>query len=303
MSEPKVEIVEKIDHSEYFYSKLPSVWSNKPLAKGFCDVLVSQIQNFSDTVYSWANGVSISNTEGKNLEEIWGELFDEKRQGRNDTQYRAAILSKILSLYDGGTNADVINFTRLLTFAPYARCYSYKDTRFCSLYVEGASVDRDTEVEINKAVTSGGRVDVVFDHRSECLMPAIKNTIVNENLLGAVNNSGTVDELNAILPDGSQSTISLEVGSAYQYYYPRGEARSKLFRTQEDSSVSGIIESPLLGLNSSGVYNLEVVLQSPSGPVRENLEIAAPSGTGSTNSIIFGRYLALKASSVRLLSA
>ncbi len=91
-----------IDHEETIVEDSLFQFQDKEVIQGLLKSWVESIQD-TENVTSEFHGINIYNAVGLQLDQLYGELFNLSRSGRNDTQYRAALLAKISTFGSDGT--------------------------------------------------------------------------------------------------------------------------------------------------------------------------------------------------------
>ena len=276
-----VEIQPRLILEDMDYGRMPPYWDDKPVAQGLIKAEDTVLQQTVDLIYKWVNGTSISNAEGKNLDDI-GYLWNVERLLRNDEVYRQAILGVMLGSYDSGTITDVKRLIKNLTSPTYIRTTLYPQTRYLSVHIEGAGATKETQDIVNKAVSAGARSQLHWEPSNICLMPAIRiSTTAVDEILGELD-SGTTT-LTVELGSGATDTLGIK-GSVEQYGYFAAPERALLPFTLESEGTS----IPLDFITATGeVQPFEAILP---GGLTAIVEISG----GTTSAVVTsGRTLAL----------
>ncbi len=258
-----VEILERFIVNEITQGKLPPYWDDKEVVQGLIKSINAVFQKYFDTIYDMTNGVTISNAQGKNLDDI-GYKYNIARQGLNDDEYRLAILLKMSAYSDSGTTTDVIRFVRASFLAAFADITQYPDTRFGFMRVEGAVITTDRASNINEKVTSGGRLDISWDYLGSSLVPACLIPSSPPQDLLATLSSGT-DAIGATLDGGMFDTLGYVVEDT-RTIFPAGIERANL--SYNDTGITTILDSdgyPIELITDSGIFPLEVVSDTALG--------------------------------------
>lgn len=263
-----VEIQPRLVLDDIDYGRMPPYWDNKPIATGLIQAEDNVLQQVVDVIYSWVNGSTISNAQGKNLDDI-GYLWNVDRLLRNDEEYRQAILGTMLSSYDSGTITDIKRLIKNLTAPSYVATTLYPETRFLAARVENAGVTAENQVAVNKAVSSGARSQLYWEPSNVCLIPAIRLAGSPEDLLGEFS-SGT-DTIAVELGVGITDTLAIKTTSN-QYGYFSDPIRALLPFTLVSQGVETTLDFILDGGNTSqfdailpGGFTDPVILSGVSG--------------------------------------
>lgn len=263
------------------YGRMPPYWDDKPVARGLIKAEEVVLQQTLDLMYEWVNGTSISNAEGKNLDDI-GYLWNVDRLLRNDSDYRQAILSVMLSSYDSGTITDVKRLIKNLTSPTYIATTLYPKTRFLAARVENTGVNQAVQQAVNKAVSSGARSQLYWEPSNVCLIPAIRLTGAPDDLLGEFA-SGT-DTIGVEL-GGITDTLAVKTTSN-QYGYFSDPLRSLLPFTLESAGTDVTLDF----ISGDGsIFPFDAII--PGGFIDE----VVLSGASGSAVIVAGRTLALSA--------
>lgn len=278
-----VEIQPRLLLDDMGYGKLPSFWDDKPVVQGLVKSEDEVLQAVIDLCYDWVNGCSISNAIGVNLDDI-GYLWNVDRLLRSDDDYRAAILSIILSSADSGTITDVKRLIKNLTNPTYIGTTLYPKTRFLAARIENAGATKAHQDAVNLAVSAGARSQLYWEPDNVCLIPAIRLASAPEDLLGEFA-SGT-DTIGIEL-GGLVDTLAVKgVSSSTQYGYFSDPIRALLPFTLETPGTDVTLDFILDG---GGVSPFEALLP---GGLTDEVVLSGASGAAV---ITIGRTLGLSA--------
>lgn len=97
----------KSNHVEEGISKLISQFRDKPKIVALSTVYIQQFQELEDALSDLLTETNLDNATGIHLDNI-GAIVGEPRLGRDDTQYRTAIGTRILLNTSNGTIEDII---------------------------------------------------------------------------------------------------------------------------------------------------------------------------------------------------
>lgn len=258
-----VEIIDQFIVNEITQGKLPPYWDDKAVVQGLYKAVNASLQRYFDTIKDWADGTTISNAVGNNLDDI-GYRYNLARQGLNDDEYRLAILLKMAAYSDSGTTTDVIRFIRSSFLAAFADITQYPNTRFGTCRVEGALITTDRADNINAKVTSGSRLDITWDLSGNSFVPAYLIPSAPPQELLATLNSGT-DPLGAVLDGGFTDNIGVPVEDV-KTVYPAGKDRSTLSLGRQGMTVLTDTDgNPIELITDDGIVPVEVLLDSSLG--------------------------------------
>lgn len=93
---------------------LISYFTDKPNITGMLTAFLNQVQEIEDAAYSVYEARNVFQATGDHLDKF-GELVGESRQGREDSDYRKAILARIAINTSEGTPEEVISVFNILT--------------------------------------------------------------------------------------------------------------------------------------------------------------------------------------------
>ncbi len=277
-----VEIQPRLVLDDIDYGRMPPYWDNKPVVQGLIRAEDNVLQQVVDVIYSWINGSTISNAEGKNLDDI-GYLWNVDRLLRSDTEYRQAILGVMLGSYDSGTITDVKRLINNLTNPTYIATTLYPQTRFLAARVENAGVTAENQAIVNKAVSSGARSQLYWEPSNVCLIPAIRLSGTPDELLGEF--SSGVDTIGIELGGGVNDTLAIRTTSG-QYGYFSDPIRALLPFTLESLGSEVTLDFILDG---GTVSPFDAILP---GGFTDNVILSGGSGA---DTVIIGRTLAMSA--------
>jgi hypothetical protein len=102
------------NHVERALNRLPDYYDDKPLAKALIETLLSELNEIENAADQLRRNFTIQNAEGVNLD-IIGSLFNVLRNGRDDEEYRKAILNQTILFFADGTISSIIEVTNVLT--------------------------------------------------------------------------------------------------------------------------------------------------------------------------------------------
>lgn len=113
-----------VDHITQSRDRSIFEFEDKPIIQAILKAMASGVQDVEDLIKQFHN-LNIENSSGVILDEIYGELFNVKRIGRNDNQYRAAILAKISTFGADGTFEKLQDNFERITSSPLVTIYEH----------------------------------------------------------------------------------------------------------------------------------------------------------------------------------
>lgn len=119
------------NHLDLAYSKLIELYKNSPSFKSLLKSLILPIQNIEDETYNVYLLRWVETAQGEQLD-LLGESLGEYRLGKNDLEYRVAILTRISINVGAGEPELIINIIRQL--------YSTSNITYSELYPAQFSV-------------------------------------------------------------------------------------------------------------------------------------------------------------------
>jgi len=134
------------DYKTEALSRLINKLSEKERVKALIAALPEQLTIFEDTADQVKNERGIDLAIGIQLDKV-GEIVGEPRMGRDDDEYRAAILFRIFVNVSKGRPSDLIEAVRVLTQADDVQYLeSYSATAY--LFGDGYAIDSDIQQQV-----------------------------------------------------------------------------------------------------------------------------------------------------------
>lgn len=146
-----------VDHVEAGLSLLPSQWEDKPVIRGVLAAWLEPLNITEQCALDVRDGFNVKTAVGNQLD-IIGEYFDEKRAGRNDEDYRNAILSIIASSNGSGTPSDLMNLFQTLTSSNSVKIWEHYPLSVALLATDG----EDVNVKIPSYMDSASAAGIEF---------------------------------------------------------------------------------------------------------------------------------------------
>ncbi|MCP4393547.1 MAG: DUF2612 domain-containing protein [Alphaproteobacteria bacterium] len=150
--------ITQIDHIEEGLALLPSQWDNKPILRGVLESWLTPLNTTEQCAIDVRDGFNICTAIGAQLD-IIGEYFDESRLGRSDTEYRAAILSRISAANGSGTPDQLIDLFGTITASSSVTFYEHYPLSVALLSVGGA--DSDLTAPFNMLEAAAASIEFV----------------------------------------------------------------------------------------------------------------------------------------------
>lgn len=99
-------MIHRTDYVESALDRLPEQFKNSENFKKLITVLVKQLQQVEDAVYSMRNLFDIDNSEGAQLD-LLGKILGAPRAGRDDTRYKLRLKGQQLIFFSGGESERI----------------------------------------------------------------------------------------------------------------------------------------------------------------------------------------------------
>ena len=106
--------ITQVDHVNSGLAKLPSQWEDKPVINGVLESWLTPLNTTEQCIIDTRDGFNIRTAVGNQLD-IIGAYFDEARKGREDVEYRNAILAVIAANNGSGTPFQLSDLFSTLT--------------------------------------------------------------------------------------------------------------------------------------------------------------------------------------------
>ncbi|MCP3921253.1 MAG: DUF2612 domain-containing protein [Desulfobacterales bacterium] len=155
--------ITQIDHVEAGLELLPGQWDNKPILRGVLESWLTPLNVSEQCAIDVRDGFNICTAIGAQLD-IIGGYFDEQRAARSDTEYRAAILSRISSASGSGTPDQLIDLFATISGSSYVTFYEHYPLSVALLSVGGSDTDLTApSYMLDAAAASIEFVGLMFD--------------------------------------------------------------------------------------------------------------------------------------------
>ena len=165
----------QIDHVTQGLSRLITQWQDKPVVVGLLKSYMEQINAVEDTLFQMLEERGIYEAIGVQLD-VLGALFGVDRLGRDDGDYRSAILLRIAQLQDDGTTEVFMATLRNISNSDLVDFWEH-DSGDVHAYL-GGGVTSKTYSQVENAVPAGVNIRIIFDEGGDSFIPAelIPNT-------------------------------------------------------------------------------------------------------------------------------
>lgn len=111
-------------HQQEAIERLANQFKDKPRIEGFIRAFIRGFEAMEEELFRIRDFRWVDTAHGKQLDGL-GAIVGQKRNGRNDVEYRIAILAKIAINTSEGLMEDLIAVFRLLTGATDVNAYEY----------------------------------------------------------------------------------------------------------------------------------------------------------------------------------
>lgn len=167
------------NHVERALNRLPDYYSDKPLAKALLETLLSELNEIESAADQLRRNFTIQNAEGVNLD-IIGKLFNVIRNGREDEEYRQAILTEGILFFSDGTTDSIIATTNAYTNRTDCVHIDYLNSLHF-VQVKGGFTEGMGEFLDRNAAANGTRLRVAVDLGQTMLARSLQRPkLVNE---------------------------------------------------------------------------------------------------------------------------
>lgn len=142
--------VVQIDHVEDGLGKLPAQWKNSKNFRGVLQSYLEQLNLTEQALLDIRDGFNVNTAIGAQLD-IIGGYFGEPRAGRNDNDYRAALLSLISSSNGSGTPNQLMDLFGSLANTGEVKIWEHYPHGISLLASNGDDVDPNAANSIQRA--------------------------------------------------------------------------------------------------------------------------------------------------------
>lgn len=143
-----------VDHAEEGLSLLPSHWENSPNLRAILEAWLTPLNATEQCALDVRGGFNVRTAIGNQLD-IIGDYFDETRDGRDDDEYRSAILSVISAAIGSGTPDQLMDLFAGITNSTSVSYWEHYPLSIALLSTEGEDVDIHDPQYMQNA-TAGG---------------------------------------------------------------------------------------------------------------------------------------------------
>jgi hypothetical protein len=159
----------KIDHVALGLERLITQWQDKPNVVGLLRSFLEQVNTLEDSLFQVLYERGIYEAIGVQLDNI-GQLFGVSRLGRNDDDYRAAILLKISQLNDDGTTEVFMQALRTVGNTNAVDFWEHLSGDVHAYMGTGVSIKTYSQLE--DAVPAGVNVTIITDDMGDSFLPS-----------------------------------------------------------------------------------------------------------------------------------
>lgn len=152
--------IQEPDYREKNADYLLQQWRDKPEIRKMMDVYGVQFNALEEEYFELIEALSITTAHDAGLDLIGKEL-GESRDGRNDADYRVALLLRVYLNVSSGTPKEVTKAAKLITGATKV-IYSEAYPAGVQLEIIGAPSYLDKALTIRKTIPAG--VDLIFNN-------------------------------------------------------------------------------------------------------------------------------------------
>lgn len=155
-------VVEKTTHADEIEDLQLEVFKASTNMTSLIESYVASVQELEAEIFDVREQRWLSYAEGVQLDAI-GDIVDQTRQGRDDTEYRRAINMQILANKSDGNTEDLLDIFRVYTSAAMP---TYQEFYNASIVFYGLTATADaTEVNtfLQKAKSAGVNLQIVYD--------------------------------------------------------------------------------------------------------------------------------------------
>lgn len=151
-------------HSDDAVARFLFQYKNKEKIEGHIRAYIDQIQDLENAYFSLRTRLSISQSEGVQLDGI-GKIVGEPRGENDDPRYRVLLFARIGTNVSEGLPENIINVFKLLTEADWVQ---YQNLNDAQIMLTGTATFADQDEvnfifdSIQKAVSGGVRVNHII---------------------------------------------------------------------------------------------------------------------------------------------
>lgn len=210
--------IQEIDHITSGVSNLTSVFDNSDNVKKLLEVILEPLQEIEKVLIDLSNQKDIDTVEGIWLDYI-GEIVGEKRNGRNDEDYRKALLLRVIVNKADGTPDSVYKVVKTYTESDKVRIA--EGIMSWGHIIYDGSVNSDSSlyhlIQEVKPVTTN--MVIMEDIGGACFLPTWELTLQNLSEFQVFD--GTVSSgLELVLSATETTTLFVNILGGIQTYDP-----------------------------------------------------------------------------------
>ena len=200
-----------LDVTERGLSRLISQWKDKVVVQGITKALLDNIQVIEDQNQQVLTERGIYEAVGVQLDVI-GLLVGEARQGKDDTEYRAAILNRIAINSSNGTPVKMMEILSLLTESDNVKIWEHP-TASAFLFAD-RGVTNATAITVEEIAPAGVKATLLTDVGGNSL-------ICSDLTIGS--SSLVTDATDQVVTDAADNIVVasfLDVGTGTNSFLP-----------------------------------------------------------------------------------
>lgn len=178
--------ITQIDHVEDGLSKLPAQWDDAPVLRGLLESFLTVLNITENDLINVRDGFNVNTAIGAQLD-IIGAFFGEDRLGRDDSQYREAILNKIATSSGSGTPDDLLNLLDTITLTDGGNIWDHYPLSI--IMSSDADVNIPLPTVIQKGCPAGVELQGIIFYEETSFLPtegATSKAILETNTLDTV---------------------------------------------------------------------------------------------------------------------
>lgn len=237
---------EKISHLERALSRLPYRQDKENMRK-LLSIYVSELDNIEDILMSLANLTDVETVTGIWLDYL-GKIIGVSRNGRNDEEYREALLLQISINNADGTPDIILDILNRYTGAN--TLYAENELAFFSILFTGGGnyLDRRVFNLIERIKPAGVDFAIAEDAGHAVFMPAWRSTAASSEVFQTTSDGVTYENFQTTANSGitydafftQDGTTSYEVPEGYslENAIPAWKYVDTTFQTTQDDGVT-----------------------------------------------------------------
>ena len=201
-----IKTIPKVDnHTEIAQGYLLEQYKNRPNIEALLKALILPVQELEDTLYIMYLNLSIFAAESFYLYRI-GAIIGEKRNYKNDSNYKLALFTRIVANNSGGTPEEIIAIIRSVFNSNKVEYSEYGDASF-QVYIETSqSINGINSLLANMKPVGVNIPVVLYSDTSNVLRMSERTSEIGEF---SVNTTNGKDDM--VLQDTGVTTTLVEI--------------------------------------------------------------------------------------------